>query len=607
MNTQFSTTPLPYLRRFAGLFALILPICLALAQGTPVAPPVVYTSTDFSANVTAGPIVNLKQLASESPGPAGSAGGENHFNRFPKLLPPMQDTGETAPQLPATPLATLPEIPDSSFRGFIGLTHLDQRLYAGGGNQFSTEPPDQGLAVGNGFVLEGVNAAINVYDTNGIVQLPRPVSLDELFGLPPAINRTTGEFGVFAGDVSCLFDPETQRWFVMAWAQLNTRNGTPLRQSRLYLAVSQTDDPRGAYATYTFNTTSANAPDGNGPRIPDFPHFAVDRYGLFVNWQEFKINPDGSFDGYIGTAILAVSKTALINNGGGRPPRRLELFRIPFSDTGFAFRVWPAYIPPGQTPVLSNGGTEYFASSNVFGNSGHHIAIWALTNTSSLDTPTPNLDLSRTVVSTQGYVFPNFGVPQKNGFHPLGASLGEPVEDLDAGNDTISSAEYVNGNLWATLSSAMRDDNGNNIEVVEYFAFTPQITNGNLTASLFTQGVIGRSGLFLMYPAIAINTDGNGVIEFSVSGRNNFPSSGFVSLTGTTVSSINIARAGNLPEDGFSGYPEFGGNGIARWGDYSAAAVDNIDNALWMATEFIPDLNRTALANWATYVTRFQP
>ena len=307
-----------------------------------VASPVVYTGTDFSANITAGPVVDVKQLASKSPGPAGSAGGETHFNRFPKLLPPMQDTGETAPQLPATPLASLPETPDSSFRGFIGLTHLDQRLYAGGGNQFSTEPPDQGLAVGNGFVLEGVNAAINVYDTNGIVQLPRPVSLDELFGLPPAINRTTGEFGVFAGDVNCLFDPETQRWFVMAWAQLNTRTGTPLRQSRLYLAVSQTDDPRGAYATYTFNTTGANAPDANGPRIPDFPHFAVDRYGLFVNWQEFRINPDGSFDGYIGTAILAVSKTALINRGGGGPPLRLELFRIPFSDTGFAFRLWPA-------------------------------------------------------------------------------------------------------------------------------------------------------------------------------------------------------------------------------------------------------------------------
>src|SRR2546430_14110439 len=117
MNTQFSTTPPPYLRRFAGFFALILPICLALAQSTPVAPPVIYTSTDFSANVAAGPIVNLKQLASESPGPVGSAGGETPFNRFPKLLPPMQDTGENAPQFPASPLARFPVTPDSPFPG----------------------------------------------------------------------------------------------------------------------------------------------------------------------------------------------------------------------------------------------------------------------------------------------------------------------------------------------------------------------------------------------------------------------------------------------------------------------------------------------------------
>src|SRR5436305_7228376 len=338
MNTQFSTTPLPSLRRFAGFFLLILPICLALGQSTPVASPVVYTGKDFSANVSAGPVVDVKQLASKSPGPAGSAGGETHFNRFPKLLPPMQDTGETAPQLPATAVARLPEIPDSSFRGFIGLTHLDQRLYAGGGNQFSTEPPDQGLAVGNNFVLEGVNCAINVYDTNGIVQLPRPVALTELFGLPPAINRTTGENGVFVGDVSCLFDPETQRWFVVAWAQLNTKAGVPLRQSRLYLAVSQTSDPTGAYATYTFNTTGAGDVDQQGPRIPDFPHFAVDRYGLFINWQEFKILPNGSFDGFIGTAIIAISKDALINGNGGSPPRRVQRFALPFQ-TGFEFRV----------------------------------------------------------------------------------------------------------------------------------------------------------------------------------------------------------------------------------------------------------------------------
>jgi hypothetical protein len=587
-------------------FLSLLPISLLLAQGTPTTSKT-YTSQDAGSTVTVGPVVNAKQLATAPSAQKGNAGAETHPRGFPDLRPPMQNLGPLVSQPAAiTPLAASPDPVRSSFRGFTGLTHLEQRLYAANGNQFSTEPPDQGLAVGDGFVLEGVNCAINVYNTGGVQLLPRPLALTELFGLPPAINRTTGEFGVFVGDVSCLFDPETERWFVVAWAALNTPAGVPQRQSRLYLAVSQSSDPRGDYATYTFNTTGAADVDQQGPRIPDFPHFAVDRYGLFINWQEFKITPSGGFDGFIGTAILAISKDSLLKGKGGFAPSRVQRFAIPL-DTGFEFRIWPAYLPPGQSPVLSDGGTEYFLSSNINVNHANHIAVWALTNTSSLNTSSPNLSLKMTLVKTQDYSFPDFGVPQKDGFRPLGESLNEPVETLDAGADTISSAEYVNGHVWGTLSSAMSDGNGNNIEVVDYFAFTPRIVNGVLRATLFTQGVVARPGTFLMYPALALNADENGAIVFSLSSPTNYPSAAFVNVKGTTVSPIHIARAGNEPDDGFTGYPEFGGSGVTRWGDYSAAAVDNTDDSIWMATEYIPDLARTVNANWATYIIRSQP
>src|SRR5512141_2047086 len=49
---------------------------------------------------------------------------------------------------------------------FQGLFHRNQRL-ANGGNQFSIEPPDQGLCVGNGFVLETVNTVMRLFDLNG--------------------------------------------------------------------------------------------------------------------------------------------------------------------------------------------------------------------------------------------------------------------------------------------------------------------------------------------------------------------------------------------------------------------------------------------------------
>ena len=49
--------------------------------------------------------------------------------------------------------------------GFEGLNFYQQR-YARGGNQFSVEPPDQALCVGNGYVLEAVNDVLNIFNAS---------------------------------------------------------------------------------------------------------------------------------------------------------------------------------------------------------------------------------------------------------------------------------------------------------------------------------------------------------------------------------------------------------------------------------------------------------
>src|SRR5256714_5950444 len=396
---------------------IVLSACVLFAQGTPpLSKPGNYTGRNITGELVRSQRVNISQLASAPTGQVSSAGAEIQRHREDALHPPVRDSGGVISRMPAAPLAAA-AAPTPSFRGFTGLTHLQQRT-ARNGNQFSTEPPDQGLAVGNGLVLEGVNSALNVYDTNGVQQLAHPVALSEFFGLPPGINRTTGFNGVFPGDVSCLFDPETQRWFVVAWAQLNTATGVPIQQSRLYLAVSETSDPTGDYFGYTLNTTLAHDPDQGGPRVPDFPHFAVDHNGLYIGINEFNITPEGNLDGFIDAAILAVSKNDLINGSGGTFPRAVR-FPLPFS-SGFEFTVFPAYTPPGGGPLLANGGTQFFVSSRFVTTIEHSLAIWALTNTKSLDTPTPNLNLSAVVVETQPFRFPSVPVVQKKGFHPLG-------------------------------------------------------------------------------------------------------------------------------------------------------------------------------------------
>jgi hypothetical protein len=585
----------------AAVLVLVLPVSSLLAQLPS------FTGQKLTGSLTADGTVNVNELAetTASTAPAARSGIDVNPHLRPVLRPPVRDAGPLIDRAPSTPLAeTLAAIQQLNFRGFNGLTHLDQRT-ARNGNQFSTEPPDQGLAIGNGFVLEAVNSALNVYDTSGVQQLVRPVALSQFFGLPAGVNRTTGTFGVFPGDPSATFDPETQRWFVIAWAQLNTSAGAPLLQSRLYIAVSQSSDPTGTYTIYTLNTTAAHAPDAGGPRVPDFPHFAVDHYGVYISTNEFGIDPTTGGPGpFITAAITAISKQALISGSSGPAPAIVR-FPLPF-ESGYEFTVWPASPSPDTGPVLANGGTQYFVSSHFVMTTEHTLAVWALTNTSSLNSTNPALNLQAVVVNTQAYHFPTTAARQKPGFRPLGESLGEPLERLDPGDYRIVSANYSAGRLWATLDSEVIDAQGVKRHVANYFAIAPQIQGKFLTATLITQGRIAPIGANALYPAIAVNARQQGGMVFTLVGPNNYPSSAFVPINNTTAGAIQISRAGNEPEDGFTGYRAFGGNGVARWGDYSAAAVDS-DGSIWMATEYTPDLARTVNANWSTYITRYHP
>jgi hypothetical protein len=66
---------------------------------------------------------------------------------------------------------------------------------------------------------------------------------------------------------------------------------------------------------------------------------------------------------------------------------------------------------------------------------------------------------------------------------------------------------------------------------------------------------------------------------------------------------VSVYAAGTKPADGFTGYPQYGGNGVERWGDYSAAVGDT-NGTVWTAGEYIPGTfgYPDYLANWGTAV-----
>src|SRR5258708_14414580 len=128
---------------------------------------------------------------------------------------------------------------------FDGLNHRNQRL-ANGGNQFSVEPPDQGLCAGNGFVMEAVNDVLRVFDTSGNA-LTGVVDLNTFYGYAAAIVRPR-TFGPFVTDPSRYFDPDTQRWFVVVLTL--DRVGTTSSfagTNHLDIAVSTTSSALGSF------------------------------------------------------------------------------------------------------------------------------------------------------------------------------------------------------------------------------------------------------------------------------------------------------------------------------------------------------------------------
>src|SRR5439155_4135580 len=68
-----------------------------------------------------------------------------------------------------------------------GVNFHDQR-FSNGGNQFSVEPPDQGMCAGNGFVLESANDVLRIFNSGG-TSVAGPIDLNTFYGYAAAINR----------------------------------------------------------------------------------------------------------------------------------------------------------------------------------------------------------------------------------------------------------------------------------------------------------------------------------------------------------------------------------------------------------------------------------
>ena len=555
---------------------------------------------------TSAPVPRIAAAAPSHAATARDSGVAHQFSRDPRMNRAAQALRPPSP--PGTPVVRNP----GAATGFNGLSHLDQRNAGTGiyvNTQFSLEPPDQGLCVGNGFVVEPINLAFAVYNERG-TQLTAPTALNQFYKRSPAIDRTTNTPGDFLSDPKCYWDPVGHR-FIQTILEVdapgNFNGAAPFNRTHVLIAVSRTSNPTGSWNLYSIDTSNDGlngTPAHTGcPCLPDQPLLGANRDGVFINTNEFQNNTNFFFNG---GQLYGLGRAALESGASSVVFAHLDVGTVPTGDANLPFwgSIQPSVSvnPPSGTELLMTGGPE-----DVFQNNApldNRIAAWSLTGTQSLKGSHPRLQLSHVVLRSETYGLPiNTGATQKPGPTPLGTSLGEPLETINANDSRMNQVVDLNGVLFGGVNTTVTSATGPPRVGIAYFAVGAVGTPAGIIAHILHQGYVAVNGENVLFPSIAVNRFGIGAMAFTLSGPDFFPSAAYVRFAlGRAIGPIHITGPGALPEDGFTGYAAFGGNGVARWGDYSAAVF--ADGAIWMGNEFIPNAPRTVNANWGTFLSR---
>jgi hypothetical protein len=589
---------------------------LALDASRRVARVVLLASTGLFVGLTqAAPLVLSNAGVGGFGSVAGDAtGGPELRKNYDVPAPAPVITAAPAPAGAATVSAAPPGI-----LGAAGLNHFDNRT-ADGGNNFSIEPPDQGLCVGNGYVLEAVNLVVGLRDAKTNTRIPGTVTgLNTFFGLPFSINRGlppgSARFGPFTSDPKCLYDNDTKRFFVTV-LELATNPVTNAftGPTAVLIAVSKTSNPLDGFRIFSLDTTNdgtnGTPSNPNCPCFGDQPLIGTDDNGLYISTNEFPV----FVDGFNGAQIYGISKQKLAAaaTSGSSAPIPVAYINagaipVPPADAavgGIWYTVQPAVTPPNKPgndgASQKMKGIQYFLSALEFaGVPDNRVAVWALTNTNSLQSAAPDVRIHVDVVNTAtAYISPPRSTQKPSAATPN-------PRPIDGGDDRMQQVVIVDNTVYGSLTTAI-GTGATARSGVAYWGIKPSWPGGVLKGSVRVEGMVSVDGNFLQRPSIALNHQGKGVIAFSLIGPDYYPSAAYVNFHKQQGAQgpVYIAGAGVAPDIGFSG----AGGGRQRWGDYSAG-VDEAGN-IWVAAEYIPIAVFPApaqLANWGTYVWRVSP
>ena len=600
-----------YRARYAVIAGSLIASSVYAVGAVATSPPSSATVTPpgSSANVQVGQLT----LSSQQPSPFGIAsGGGNPAANFGSKNPPKHGKPGGKSPIPVGNNSAIPNVscqPASAACDAIGPTNggastnphaLDaaqNRSVFGS----PSEPPDQGLCAGAGYVMELTNSAdVQVFNPS-LQPASNAETLDTLMGLTQ-LGWSSG------GDPICQYDPDNGgHWFVSQVLSTNTEaSGGPftgcfvgvLDSCRQGIAVSTTNNPlTSAWNIYFLdpNQVSANNP-GAGHLLNDYAKVGNTAAALLLFYDEFNLNPSlpacPSYGclGFNGSQEFALQKSALesgaatVNlvheNMGTDPsiqPPEGSCFNGPTAGVTCWYQNIPANSPTDSEFDTAFGGTGFMVGSLDFvGQGDNRVAAFYWTELSNLDSAgcagCSNITFGdQLFTGVQQYsnegaeCLASRGGPcslggQRSGTLDLGTYCKKfagsptpkcPENGIATNGDGATQASYSGGQLWFAISTLVNEGFATGNEIHDGGAYwvvgTSSFTGANPQFTLTSQGYVAAAHEDIEFPTLVGGTGAAGALmSFSLSGNGGptgadhggyFPSSAY-GLVSTTSTGL---------------------------------------------------------------------
>ncbi|HEX9116121.1 MAG TPA: hypothetical protein VGA61_08640 [Anaerolineae bacterium] len=489
---------------------------------------------------------------------------------------PAAPLAPPAPAAADAPVAPNMPAPSASFEGLAFNTTCNGPVGPSCGNGY---PPDPVGDVGPHHYIAAVNTAVGIYDKTNGNQIAA-YTFNSLWG---TAHSGTACDGNNRGDPTVLYDALADRWIVADFGFVS-ETAPPYYEC---IAVSKTGDPvAGGWWLFPLR-----ADDATHPWLNDYPKMAVWHDEIYLTANEF-VNSASGFN-FAGVRLWAINRSQI----------EAGILNFQMMDVGAnVFTLLPANLhgalPPAGSPAFL--AAENFNSPNAFSYEVYTLRVdWRNPNLTTLTGP---IHVAQTAYAApwtgSGSTMNTNIIPQPN--------VTTPLDSID--DRFMMQLQYRNLNgtesLW--LAHTVRPTGATSGPTAIQWAQL-DVTGGTIKTTPVQEQIFtnGSDGLYRWIPGIAVDTNGNAAVGYSVSSSTTYPSIRWAGRYAWDAPNTLGRGEGSLMAGGASQNLQCpAGTPCSRWGDYSAMTVDPVDNCtFWYVNEYYAAGDT---ANWHTRIGSFK-